>query len=51
MERRLHLFNYVYVDIEVGAAATAPIRFTFNWRDTGKWEGRDYAVEIEKQRL
>ncbi|HYB92290.1 MAG TPA: glycoside hydrolase family 15 protein [Candidatus Binataceae bacterium] len=35
-----------YVDIQVGAADRAPIRFTFRWRDTGEWEGRDFAVEV-----
>jgi glucoamylase len=38
--------GFEYVDIDVGANAKAPIRFTFKWRETGKWEGRDYAVAI-----
>ena len=37
-----------YVDVEVAADETAPIRFTFHWRDPDHWEGRDYLVEIEK---
>jgi glucoamylase len=36
-----------YVDLDVGAADRAPVRFTFLWRDPDRWEGRDYAVEIE----
>ena len=38
--------GFEYVDIDVGANAKAPIRFTFKWRETGDWEGRDYAVAI-----
>ncbi len=38
--------GFEYVDIDVGANAKAPIRFTFKWRETGAWEGRDYAVAI-----
>jgi glucoamylase len=38
--------GFEYVDIDVGASAKAPIRFTFRWRETGAWEGRDYAVAI-----
>jgi glucoamylase len=36
-----------HVDIEVAADETAPIRFTFRWRDPERWEGRDYVIEIE----
>ena len=38
--------GFEYVDIDVSAGDSAPIRFTFNWRETGEWEGRDYAVTI-----
>jgi glucoamylase len=38
--------GFDYVDIDVGASDRAPIRFTFNWRETRRWEGRDYAVAI-----
>jgi glucoamylase len=38
--------GFDYVDIDIGAGDTAPIRFTFEWRETNKWEGRDYAVAI-----
>ena len=36
-----------HVDIEVAPDQTAPIRFTFRWRDPDRWEGRDYLIEIE----
>ncbi len=35
-----------YVDIPVTAGQTAPVRFTFFWAGTEKWEGRDYRVEV-----
>jgi hypothetical protein len=34
------------VDIDIAAGQSAPIRFTFNWRETNRWEGHDYAVTI-----
>ena len=40
--------GFDYVDIDIGASDKSPIRFTFNWRDTGEWEGRDYVVEITR---
>ena len=40
-------FGIHFVDIDVGSADRAPIRFTFNWLDTAQWEGQDYAVEIK----
>ncbi len=36
-----------FVDIPVLPAFHAPIRFTFFWTATSRWEGRDYAVAIE----
>jgi glucoamylase len=36
-----------HADIEIASDQTAPIRFTFRWRDPDRWEGRDYAVAIE----
>ncbi len=36
-----------YVDLQVEPRETAPVRFTFYWKDTGKWEGHDYAVSIK----
>jgi hypothetical protein len=38
--------GFEYVDLDISANAKAPIRFTFNWRETRTWEGRDYAVAI-----
>jgi glucoamylase len=40
--------GFDYVDIDIDASDRAPIRFTFNWRETAKWEGSDYAVEIAR---
>jgi glucoamylase len=40
--------GFEYADIDIAASDKAPIRFTFKWRDTGKWEGRDYSVAIKK---
>ncbi|RJP16586.1 MAG: glucan 1,4-alpha-glucosidase [Candidatus Abyssobacteria bacterium SURF_5] len=37
-----------FVDIAVPKGQTAPIRFTFFWTDTDKWEGRDYCVNIRE---
>ncbi|HEY2484294.1 MAG TPA: glycoside hydrolase family 15 protein [Candidatus Binataceae bacterium] len=37
-----------YADIEVAESWQAPIRFTFLWTDTGTWEGKDFAVHIER---
>jgi hypothetical protein len=37
-----------FVDIDIGTADRAPVRFTFHWQDTDQWEGKDYAVEIEQ---
>lgn len=36
-----------FVDIPVTAAQQAPIRFTFFWTSSGRWEGHDYAVAVE----
>jgi glucoamylase len=40
--------GFEYVDLDIGASQTAPVRFTFNWRQTGSWEGRDYTVTIAR---
>ncbi len=37
-----------FVDIDVTTADRAPVRFTFYWETSGKWEGRDYAVELRE---
>jgi glucoamylase len=36
-----------FVDIPITAAQQAPIRFTFFWTASGRWEGRDHAVAVE----
>ncbi len=33
-----------YVDIPLAAGQRAPLRFSFHWPATGRWEGRDYMV-------
>ena len=33
-----------YVDIPLAAGQRAPLRFSFYWPATGRWEGRDYMV-------
>ncbi len=36
-----------YVDIEIPSHQSVPVRFTFFWPGTGRWEGRDYEVRME----
>jgi glucoamylase len=38
-----------FVDIPIGRAQQAPVRFTFFWTDRERWEGRDYSVEVEAE--
>jgi glucoamylase len=38
-----------FVDIEIPGDARAPILFTFFWLDDGRWEGRDYKVEVAQR--
>jgi glucoamylase len=38
--------GHSYVDIPVGPEQKAPIRFTFYWPDTLRWEGQDFAVAV-----
>jgi glucoamylase len=38
--------GHQYVDIHLTPEQTAPIRFTFFWKISGHWEGRDFAVGI-----
>lgn len=33
-----------YADLEVPEGQRAPVRFTFYWLDSGRWEGEDFAV-------
>jgi glucoamylase len=35
-----------YVDVQFAAGDRAPLRFTFRWRDSGKWSGSDYVVNV-----
>jgi glucoamylase len=36
-----------FADIQIPPGQQAPIRFTFLWTATERWEGRDYAVFVE----
>jgi len=36
-----------YVDIDISQTQRAPIRFTFFWKSSQAWEGRDYEIEIK----
>lgn len=35
-----------HVDIEVTLSQRSPVRFTFYWKESGNWEGRDFVVEV-----
>jgi glucoamylase len=35
-----------FVDIAIPPGQRAPIRFNFFWTESGRWEGRDYAVTV-----
>jgi glucoamylase len=35
-----------FVDVAIERDQRASIRFTFLWKDSGEWEGRDYSVEV-----
>jgi glucoamylase len=37
-----------YVDIRVDVSKQATLRFTFHWTTENRWEGKDYAVEVER---
>ncbi len=39
-----------HVDIEVPVDARAPLKFTFYYPTTGKWEGRDFEVQVVPKR-
>lgn len=41
-------FGIEFIDIPISAAQQAPIRFTFFWTNANSWEGRDYAVALER---
>ena len=36
-----------FVNIRIVPEQRAPIRFTFYWLETGRWEGRDFQVNVE----
>lgn len=36
-----------FADIAVSQLQTAPVRFTFLWLEGNRWEGKDYAVDVE----
>lgn len=38
-----------FVDIPISSSQQAPIRFTFFWTLTNRWEGRDYEVAVVGQ--
>jgi hypothetical protein len=35
-----------FVDIAIADGEHTPVTFTFKWLDDGRWEGKDYTVEI-----
>lgn len=36
-----------YADIEVAPSQTAPLQFTFFWRQESEWQGADYQVNVQ----
>ena len=38
--------GHEYADIAVTSEQAAPIAFTFFWRESGQWEGRDFSVNV-----
>ncbi len=41
-------FGISFVDVSVPRDQVAPIRFTFLWLPEGRWEERDFAIEVEQ---
>jgi len=37
-----------FVDVPIARFQAAPIRFTFFWPEVERWEGRDFAITVEK---
>ena len=35
-----------YVDIAIAPNQRAPIRFTFFWPESGRWEEREFQVDV-----
>lgn len=46
MPSRATVVGIEYVDIAVPLEQQAPIRFTFYWTGSERWEGRDYMVSV-----
>lgn len=42
------LIDVHYVDLSIGVDQRGPIEFTFYWRVTSSWEGRNYSVRISE---
>jgi len=40
--------GHEYVDVQVPSGQKAPIRFTFFWTAAGRWEERDFHVNVEE---
>lgn len=40
------LLGVDYVDVLVDKTQTNPVRFTFFWNESNRWEGRDYRVTV-----
>ncbi len=39
-----------FVDIQVAAAQTVPLQFTFYWPQDGNWEGQNFEVDVTQAR-
>ena len=37
-----------FVDLEAPPEGRAPINFTFWWPEAGRWEGRDFEVDVAR---
>jgi len=37
-----------FVDVPTPSGQGAPVRFTFFWKKTGSWEGRDFKVDVSR---
>jgi glucoamylase len=42
--------GHEFVDIHVPSDQMAPVRFTFYWTSVGRWEGRDFRVDVKRER-
>lgn len=40
-----HEIGLSWVDLATAAGSTAPVQFTFLWRSTNQWEGRNFQVD------